>query len=163
MKLSQYPSSGAYDEMFRSDGQPRPCGAKFVARLQSLSDGSLQQRQQAAELSLQNMGITFNVYGHKAGTERVWPFDLLPRIIEHAEWTTVDQGLRQRIHALNLFVDDIYNDRKIFKDRAVPEDLIDSSKTLRPQCVGFRPPQNVWCHITGVDLIRDANGQLLAR
>lgn len=160
MKISSYHSSGAYDEMFGSDGQPRPSGAKFVERLQTLSDGSLQQRQQAAELSLQNMGITFNVYGHEAGTERVWPFDLLPRIIDNDEWATVEQGLRQRIHALNVFVGDVYNERKIFKDGVVPEDLINSSKTLRPECAGFRPPQNIWCHITGVDLIRDADGQM---
>ena len=160
MKVSQYDSSGLYDEMFGSDGQPRPCGAKFVERLIALSEGSLQQRQKAAELSLQNMGITFDVYGHEAGTERVWPFDLLPRIIDAEEWNTVEKGLEQRIRALNMFVDDIYNDRKIFRDGAVPEDLIASSKTLRPQCMGFRPSQSVWCHITGVDLIRDADGQL---
>ena len=160
MKLAPYCSSEAFDEMFATDGVPRPSGAKFVERLEMLSEGSLQQRQQAAELNLQNMGITFNVYGHEAGTERVWPFDLLPRIIEQDEWLTVEAGLRQRIRALNLFVNDIYNDRKIFKDKAVPEELIDSSKTLRPQCVGFQPPQGVWCHITGVDLIRDADGQL---
>ena len=160
MKLSPYCSSEAFDEMFAMDGEPRPSGAKFVERLEMLSEGSLQQRQQAAELNLQNMGITFNVYGHEAGTERVWPFDLLPRIIEQDEWQTVEAGLRQRIHALNLFVNDIYNDRKIFKDKVVPEELIESSKTLRPQCVGFQPPQGVWCHITGVDLIRDADGQL---
>ncbi len=146
--------------MFDSEGQPRPCGAGFVERLETLSDGSLQQRQQAADKSLHSMGITFNVYGHEAGTEKVWPFDLLPRIISAREWSTVDRGLQQRIRALNLFIDDIYNERKIFADRAVPQDLIESSKTLRHQCEGFRPPQGVWCHITGVDLIRDRDGQI---
>ncbi len=160
MRLTPYGSQDVYDEMFAEDGIPRPCGARFVDRLKSLTDGSLQQRQKAAELSLQNMGITFNVYGHKAGTEKVWPFDLLPRIIDAREWATVDRGLRQRIRALNLFVDDVYNDRRIFRDKAVPEDLIQTSKTLRAQCQGFRPPQGVWCHITGVDLIRDADGQI---
>ncbi len=160
MKLHPYESDHSFDEMFAADGKPRDSGSKFVERLQGLSDGSLQQRQKAAELSLQNLGITFNVYGHEAGTERVWPFDLLPRIIDADEWATVEAGLRQRIHALNLFVDDIYNDRKIFADGTIPEELIASSKTLRPQCMGFRPSQSVWCHITGVDLIRDADGQL---
>ena len=106
------------------------------------------------------MGITFNVYGHEAGTEKVWPFDLLPRIIDAHEWKTVESGLRQRIYALNLFVDDLYNDCKIVKDGKIPEELIQSSKTLRPQCIGYRPPQGVWCHITGVDLIRDRDGQI---
>jgi len=146
--------------MFTSDGSPRASGVQFVDRLKDLSDQNVQQRQKAAELSLQNLGITFTVYGHQAGTEKVWPFDLLPRIIDGQEWTMVERGLQQRIRALNLFVDDVYNDRKIFKDKAVPEALIASSKTLRKQCVGFRPPQNAWCHITGVDLIRDRDGQI---
>lgn len=160
MRLAPYQSSESFDEMFAPDGQPRPSGEMFVERLQSLSEGSLQQRQKTADLSLQNMGITFNVYGHAAGTEKVWPFDLLPRIIDAQEWEMIETGLRQRIHALNLFVDDLYNDCKILKDGKIPEELILSSKTLRPQCKGYRPPQGVWCHITGVDLIRDSDGQI---
>ncbi len=160
MELPAYASPDCYDEMFSADGSPRACGAQFVDRLKQLSDQNIQQRQKAAEVSLQNLGITFTVYGHQAGTEKVWPFDLMPRIIDGAEWQRVNLGLQQRIRALNLFVGDIYNDRKIFKDKAVPEELISSSKTLRQQCVGYRPPQNVWCHITGVDLIRDRDGQI---
>lgn len=160
MRCAAYQSRGFFDEMFAPDGRPRPSGAKFVERLESLSGDNLQQRQQAAELSLQNLGITFNVYGHKAGTEKIWPFDLLPRIVDAQEWATVESGLKQRIRALNLFINDIYNERQIFKDRAVPEELIQSSKTLRKQCVGFKPPRGVWCHITGVDLVRDRDGQI---
>ncbi len=160
MKLRSYPSSDAFDEMFGPDGRPRPSGERFVERLEALSDGSLQQRQKEAELSLQNMGITFNVYGHEAGTEKVWPIDLLPRIIDSTEWSTIQRGLEQRIRALNLFIDDVYNKGQIFKDGAVDKDLILSSKTLREQCKGFKPPQGVWCHITGVDLIRDRDGQI---
>lgn len=160
MLLSTYASNDAFDEMFAPDGKPRASGASFVERLQSLDDGSLQQRQKTADLNLQNMGITFNVYNHKAGTEKVWPFDLLPRIIDAREWSMIERGLEQRIRALNLFVDDIYNDRKIIKDGVVPEDLIASSRTLRQQCIGFHPPQDVWCHITGVDLVRNRDGQL---
>jgi len=160
MQLPDYSSPGCFDEMFSSDGSPRASGEQFVDRLKGLSEQNVQQRQKAAEVSLQNLGITFTVYGHQAGTEKVWPFDLLPRIIDSAEWTQVDRGLRQRIKALNMFVGDIYNERRIFKDKAVPEELIGSSKTLRKQCMGYRPPQNVWCHITGVDLIRDRDGQI---
>lgn len=160
MRLAPYKSDDVFDEMFAPDGHPRPSGKNFVERLLSLSDGDLQQRQKTAELFLQNMGITFNVYGHEAGTEKVWPFDLLPRIIDAEEWKTVDSGLRQRMHALNLFVDDIYNDRKIIKDGILPEELIQTSKTLRTQCNGFHPPQGIWCHISGVDLIRDRDGQI---
>lgn len=160
MRIAPYQSKDSFDEMFGPDGQPRPSGAQFVERLQALSDGNLQQRQKTADLCLQNMGITFNVYGHEAGTEKVWPFDLVPRIIDSDEWQIVESGLRQRIHALNLFVDDIYNDCKIIKDGAIPEELVLTSKTLRPECKGFHPPQGVWCHITGVDLIRDRDGQI---
>jgi len=160
MELTYAQSEQHFDEMFDRDGAPRIPGRRFVERLQTLSDGHLQERQKAAELSLQNMGITFNVYGHSDGTEKVWPFDLLPRIIDGDEWSKIQRGLEQRIRALNLFVGDVYNERKIFADKAVPLDLIKSSKTLRPQCVGFRPTQNVWCHITGVDLVRDRDGQI---
>ncbi|HAW28835.1 MAG TPA: hypothetical protein DCY03_12050, partial [Planctomycetaceae bacterium] len=160
MRLAPYQYSEIFDEMFAPDGSPRASGKLFVERLQNLTEGSLQQRQKAAEIALQNMGITFNVYGHEAGTEKVWPFDLLPRIIDAYEWKTIESGLKQRIHALNLFIDDIYNDCKIIKDGAVPAELVQSSKTLRAQCKGFHPPQGVWCHITGVDLIRDQDGQI---
>ena len=158
--LASYQSDDVFDEMFAPDGQPRASGAGFVERLEVLDNGNLQQRQKTAELNLQNMGITFNVYSHNAGTEKVWPFDLLPRIIAEQEWMMIERGLEQRIRALNLFVNDIYNDRKIVKDGVVPEELVQSSSTLRKQCIGFRPPQDVWCHITGVDLVRNRDGQL---
>ena len=93
----------------------------LLRRLQSLSDGELQRRQKAADLALLNMGITFNVYGHEAGTEKIWPFDIVPRIIDGDEWEHIERGLKQRIHALNLFIDDIYNEQKIVKDGVVPE------------------------------------------
>lgn len=159
MLLAPYEMDEGFDEMFAEDGRPRANGERFVRRLETLAHGSLQQRQKTAEKSLRNMGITFNVYSHEAGTEKVWPFDLLPRIIDHQEWQMIERGLEQRIRALNLFIDDIYNDQKIIKDKAVPESLIGSSKTLRSQCVGSHPSQNVWCHITGVDLVRNADGR----
>jgi hypothetical protein len=100
-----YSPNGCYDEMFAAGGKPRPAGEKFVERVESLPTASLQRRQEAAEATLRNMGITFNVYGHEAGTEKVWPFDLLPRIIDSQEWATIDRGLRQRVRALNLFIE----------------------------------------------------------
>jgi uncharacterized circularly permuted ATP-grasp superfamily protein len=160
VQISEYCSTDVFDEMFGPDGRPRTCGARFVERLESLADGNLQQRQKAAELSLQNLGITFNVYNHLAGREKVWPFDLLPRIIDSQEWSMIERGLAQRVRALNLFVDDVYNDRRILSDKVVPEELVLSSKPLREQCMGFRPPASAWCHISGVDLIRDRDGQL---
>ena len=160
MKISNYSSPGVYDEMFGPQGVPRPSSANFVEKLECLPEGTLQRRQLEAEVSLQKMGVTFNVYGHEAGTEKVWPFDLLPRIIDGAEWATVVSGLRQRLEALNLFINDVYNEGKIFKDKVVPEQLIVGSKTWRKQCIGMTPIEGVWCHVTGVDLIRHSDGQI---
>ena len=149
-----------YDEMFIGENEPRHACTEFVSRLQAIPETELRERQQAAELNLSNMGITFNVYGHEDGEEKVWPFDLLPRIIDSEEWLRVERGLKQRVYALNLFVEDIYNDKKILKDGIVPHDLILSAQTYRHQMEGFRPTQGVWCHISGVDLIRHKDGTI---
>jgi uncharacterized circularly permuted ATP-grasp superfamily protein len=105
------------------------------------------------------MGITFAVYGNEAGTEKVWPFDIIPRILDGREWDTIERGLKQRVRALNLFIDDVYHDRKIVRDRIIPEELIQTATTLRLPCMGHSPPKGVWCHVNGVDLVRDGNGQ----
>jgi uncharacterized circularly permuted ATP-grasp superfamily protein len=157
---SSYRSADTFDEMFDADGNPRPNGARFVERLETLTEGDLQQRQRTADLSLEDMGITFTVYGHEASTEKIWPFDLLPRIIDTVEWSIIEGGLAQRVRALNLFIDDLYNGQKILKDKIIPEELILSAATLREQCQDLRPPHGVWCHITGVDLFRDRDGQV---
>ena len=159
MNLTDYQIPTCFDEMFKGAGEPRDYCVSFANRLASLSDSELYHRQQSAELMLQNMGITFTVYGHEDGTEKVWPFDLLPRIIDGKEWDDVERGLRQRVQALNMFVDDLYNDRRVFHDKIVPEELLHSSKTYRKQMEGFRAPQGAWCHISGVDLIRGGDGQ----
>ena len=139
----------------------RGLGAEpLVRRLQSLTLAELQRHQKAADGALWNMGITFNVYGHEAGLEKVWPFDILPRIVGGEEWPQIERGLQQRIRALNLFVQDIYNGRKICQDGIVPEELVETAKTLRPACNGTSPPQGVWCHVTGTDLVRNHDGQL---
>jgi uncharacterized circularly permuted ATP-grasp superfamily protein len=158
--LHTYDTLGFYDEMFEADGRPRSQAEVLARRLTELSDGELQRRQKAADLALLNMGITFNVYGHEAGTEKVWPFDIVPRIIEPAEWAFIERGLIQRIRALNLFIDDVYHDRKIIADHLVPEWLISSGKSLLDRCQGLNPPQGIWCHITGTDLVRDGDGEI---
>jgi uncharacterized circularly permuted ATP-grasp superfamily protein len=158
MKFDGYETLDFYDEMFESDGRPRPRAQMLAQRLAALSDGELERRQKAADLALLNMGITFNVYGHEAGTEKVWPFDIVPRIIESAEWEYIERGLKQRIRALNLFIDDVYNNRRILREAVVPEWLIASGKHLLARCDGLKPPRGVWCHITGTDLVRDGDG-----
>ncbi len=127
-------------------------------RLEKFSTQNLTDRQHAAEVRLREKGITFAVYGHADGTEKVWPFDVVPRPIAIDEWERVETGLKQRIRALNLFLDDIYNEQKILKDGVVPRELLLTAKTYRPQMQGFRPPKGVWTHVTGTDLIRHSDG-----
>lgn len=160
LRFESYDTEGFYDEMFEPDGHPRPRAELLARRLKSISSAELQRRQRAADLALLNMGITFNVYGHEAGTEKIWPFDIVPRIIEEYEWRSIEAGLKQRIHALNLFIDDLYNDRKIIRDGAVPEWLVNTGKCFLKPCAGLKPPKGVWCHITGTDLVRDGDGQM---
>jgi uncharacterized circularly permuted ATP-grasp superfamily protein len=159
MKFDRYDTGDFYDELFEGPGRPRPGAAPTIRMLESLPEGNLQQRQQAAEKALYLMGITFNVYGNQEGAERILPFDVIPRIIDSATWERLEAGLKQRVHALNLFVDDIYHDQKILRDKIVPADLVYSATAYRKECAGLSPPRGVWCHITGTDLIRDAKGE----
>ena len=159
MNFRAYSTDGFYDELIEAPGRPRGGAVPLIERLESLPEGDLIGRQKAAEAALLQLGITFNVYGHEAGTERIWPFDIVPRIIEAKDWAYIERGLVQRIEALNLFIADIYGPQKILHDRIVPRDLIESATAYRPQCIGFKPPIGVWCHITGTDLVRDTDGQ----
>src|SRR2546422_1618427 len=159
MLFDGYELDGFYDEMFDADGAPRRSARSLFQRIASLDDGELKRYQQAAEQALFRMGITFNVYGDEAGTERIFPFDIIPRIVGADEWDVIERGLRQRVHALNLFIDDIYHDQKILKDGVVPSELILSAKSYRKVCVGLNPPHRIWCHITGSDLVRDGDGK----
>ena len=108
MPFDIYETDDFYDEMFQPDGTPRPSARVLFQRISALSDGELRRYQQAAEQALFRMGITFNVYGDEAGTEKIFPFDIIPRIVTAEEWNGIDRGLRQRVHALNLFIGDIY-------------------------------------------------------
>ena len=108
-----------------------------------------------------NQGITFSVYSDRRGTEKIFPFDLVPRPVAAAEWKTMEAGLRQRIQALNLFLYDIYHDRRVLREGVIPEDLVMQSKGYRPEMVGFDPPGRTYMHVVGTDLVRDARGQFL--
>jgi uncharacterized circularly permuted ATP-grasp superfamily protein len=159
VQFSSYQTEGFYDEMFEADGSPRPHVRLLVDTISALSEGNLLRYKHAAERMLLQMGITFNVYGDSAGTERIFPFDIVPRIIPTYEWDRIERGLMQRIHALNLFIDDIYHEQRILKDSVIPADVILSAASYRSQCHGLNPPFGVWCHITGTDLVRDRDGQ----
>jgi uncharacterized circularly permuted ATP-grasp superfamily protein len=159
MGFDQYEPGDFYDELFVAHGQPRPEACVLVDRINSLTLPELQQRQLAAQNALFQLGVTFNVYGDCQGTEKILPFDIIPRIVTAAEWAWLERGLKQRIEALNLFLADIYGDQKILKDKVIPAELIESATGFLRPCMGLQPPQGIWCHITGTDLVRDRCGQ----
>ena len=158
MSFQDYDPGDFFDELFSAQGFPREAAALLIERLESLSIDSLIRRQQAAQNTLFKLGVTFNVYSDDQGTERVFPFDVVPRIIPGKEWQILEKGLQQRITALNYFLDDIYNDQKIIKDGIIPREVIESASGYLPPCKGLKPPKGVWCHITGTDLVRDRAG-----
>lgn len=147
--------------MFSPEGSVRPGYDHLKNKFETLTPQDLTSRQQAAERSMLSMGITFNVYSEGEGTERTMPIDIIPRVLPGPEWELLEKGLKQRIKALNMFINDVYNDQKILNDGVVPRDLIESSKCFLPACMGITPPKGIWCHITGTDLIRDDEGTFL--
>lgn len=159
MDFSQYKTDNFYDELIDNKGIPRKGADALFARIAELPAGDLARRQKAADKALLELGITFTTYSNNSeGTERIWPFDILPRIVQAAEWRQVQTGLKQRIKALNMFIQDCYNDQKAIKDGVIPEDLITTNPCFRKQLIGFTPPRGIWCHITGTDLVRDRDG-----
>ncbi len=159
MDFRDYDTGDFHDEMFAPDGAVRTASRLLVERIEALHDGDLVRRQRAAQIALFNMGITFNVYGDDEAEEKVFPFDIIPRIISADEWAPIERGLRQRIAALNLFLDDIHHDRRIVREGVVPAELVETCPAFRPQCEGLDPPLGIWCHITGTDLVRDSSGR----
>lgn len=159
MRFDTYNPGDFYDELFIAPGKPRPEAHLLIEKINCLSDGELEQRQQAAQNTLMKLGATFNVYSDNQGTERIFPFDIIPRIVSASEWQWLETGLRQRICALNLFLGDIYGEQKILKDGVVPSYAIESASGFLKPCIGLKPPADVWCHITGTDLVRDKDGQ----
>jgi uncharacterized circularly permuted ATP-grasp superfamily protein len=159
MDFVSYEPGSFYDEMFDTQGRPRSGCELLVRTLTALPGADLVRRQQAAERALLYMGITFSVYGHEQGTEKILPFDLVPRVVGAREWATIERGLVQRTRALNLFIDDVYHARRIVDAGIVPRAIIESATSFLPGCRGLDPPRGVWCHVTGTDLVRDGDGR----
>ncbi len=157
-----YRTDGFWDELITGSGRARKGAGNLCRVLAGLSDEELAGRRTAAELAIRSMGITFTVYtGEGSGSiDRVWPFDIIPRLIMKKEWDTVSAGLAQRVRALNKFIDDIYHDQHIFGDDVLPREYIEKSKEFREECRGISPPERVWAHVCGSDLVRDADGQM---
>ena len=159
--LKNYVTEGVFDEMLSSPNRARSHAKQLVGLLRTMDDHDLSARQAAADLAIKEMGITFTVYTEEEGTiDRSWPFDIIPRIIPKNEWDRVEAGLKQRVKALNLFIDDLYHDQKIIKGGVFPAEVLAESKNFRPQCVGVDPPLGIWAHICGSDLVRDSDGTI---
>jgi len=156
-----YQLDEVYDELVQRAGRSRSHAKNLVRHLSSMDEEELAARQAAAELAIKEMGVTFTVYTEEEGTiDRTWPFDIIPRIIAKAEWDRVEAGLKQRVRALNLFIDDLYHEQNIVKDGVFPAEVLAESQNFREQCVGVDPPLGIWAHICGSDLIRDKDGTI---
>lgn len=161
MAMNNYLLDHAYDEMFQAPGEIHRHYEPLLSHFSSLPADELQRRKQAADLSFLNQGITFTVYGRQEGTEKIFPYDLLPRIITAAEWAKVEHGLMQRITALNLFLKDIYNEGRILADGIIPREVVFSCKQYRRHMIGLQVPRNIYIAICGTDLIRLENGEFV--
>ncbi len=157
---ASYDPASAWDEVISESGTPRPAARELAAQLSALGPQGLRARQDAAERLIRETGITFTVYSEGQNIDRAWPFDIVPRTIELAEWKRTERGLVQRLRALNLFLDDLYHDQRILRDGRFPAELIRSSKDYLAQCAGIDPAHGVWAHICGSDLVRGADGTL---
>ncbi|PCJ27943.1 MAG: hypothetical protein COA96_01915 [SAR86 cluster bacterium] len=155
---NNYNSGEFYDEIVSSPGYARKPARRLASFLKSLTHEELQQKKLAAELAIKTMGISFTVYSDAGNIDREWPFDIIPRIIAEKEWNHTSLGLTQRLRALNCFINDIYNDQKIFKDKIIPRELILGSANYLKECAGIKPRYGVWAHICGTDLIKDGSG-----
>ena len=155
MELNYYNTREQYDEYMLPSGEPRSEVVPIVEWLQTLSPEELQQYQKTAQQTLAQKDVTFG----EGKEERVFPFDLIPRIIPAAEWQTLKKGLQQRVTALNLFCADIYDRQLIVEDGKIPQDIIDSAVNFIPECRGMKPPAGIWCHLSGTDLVRNSEGK----
>ena len=156
--LNNYTPGEFYDEMMAADHTMRGHYQRFVDRFNMVDTEEFEAKRRAVDLAFLRQGITFNVYGDSQGTERIFPFDLIPRIIPANEWEHLERGLEQRITALNLFLHDVYHEQRIMKDGVVPPFYVLSAKHFRREFVNFEVPKDIYVHICGTDLIRDKDG-----
>jgi uncharacterized circularly permuted ATP-grasp superfamily protein len=159
--LPDYLLDGTYDEMFTPDGEVRPVYLDLLKTFLEFPQSELAARKRSADLAFLTEGITFTVYGREEGTERIFPYDLLPRLITGAEWGRLEKGLAQRITALNLFLRDIYHDAKILQQGIVPPELVYTCRHFRREMRGLQVPRNIYIAVTGTDLLRLENGEFV--
>jgi uncharacterized circularly permuted ATP-grasp superfamily protein len=154
----RYDCERFYDELISTPGHARSAARGLVSYLGKFSEKRLAARQRAADLAIQEMGISFTVYSEGENIDRSWPMDVIPRVISLKEWRRLEEGLIQRLTALNLFIDDVYNEQKVIRDKVFPIEIIESSKDFLKPCIGVKPPHGVWANICGSDLVRDSDG-----
>ncbi len=154
-----YDAKNFFDELIGENTLPRPPALRLMQHLQSLDESELEARRQMAEVTIQEMGVSFTVYTEQGNIDRAWPFDIIPRTISTQQWKKTAAGLKQRLKALNMFIGDLYDQQQIIKDGIIPEHIISKSKNFRPECVGIKPVHGVWAHICGTDLVRDGDGE----
>ncbi len=159
IEWQHYDANNFFDELIGEDGVPRKPARRLMEHLQSLDKGELEARRKMAEVTIQEMGVSFTVYTEEGNIDRAWPFDIVPRTISAEQWAKTAAGLKQRLKALNLFIGDLYDQQQIIKDGVIPEHIISKSKNFRPECIGIKPAHGVWAHICGTDLVRDADGE----
>ena len=152
-------SKAGFDEVFGRGNSPRPHYAALLSILESFTLEDVARRERLQRLALMNQGITFTVYGEKEGLERIFPFDFVPRIIPAAEWKQLQDGLVQRITALNLFLLDVYQEQKCLRDRVIPSELVFSRREYKRELRGVVPPRKIFTHVVGTDIIRDGDGR----
>jgi len=156
---SGYRFDGFFDEMLVAPGQPRPAYRRLYEHLNRLGPEELQRRHSLATQMFLDHGITFAVYPDEQGTEKVFPFDIIPRLISAETWRHLEAGLKQRLAALNLFLEDVYSRKLILKQRAIPPEIVLTSSLYVREIEGLRVPLGIHCHIAGIDLVRDAKGE----
>jgi uncharacterized circularly permuted ATP-grasp superfamily protein len=159
--FERYEVDGLFDEMFAAREEPRPHYRAVSERLGNMGPEAFARRVRMADLTFRNQGITFTVYNDQRGVEKIFPFDLVPRIVPADEWDLIERGLTQRIRALNFFCQDIYHDQRILRDRIVPPELIYGAKMFRREMFHVNVPRNIYIHICGTDLVRDKDGRYL--
>ena len=153
-----YRPEGVFDELVDGNGEARPAARAVCDYLAGLDAGEMRLRRQAVDAAIVTMGISFTTYDDGQNIDRAWPFDPIPRVMPASEWQRIDAGLRQRLTALNLFIDDLYNAQRIVRDGIFPAELLAGSRNFRRACRGVSPRFGVWAHICGTDLVRDREG-----
>ena len=152
------PLAATFDEYFSGQERPHPWTDTIINHLESLGRDEFRMRSRLASANFLQGGVTFSVYSDSQGAEKIFPFDPIPRVINPREWKRIEKGLKQRVEALNLFLNDVYDRQKILKDKAIPSGIVLGSRAYRKEVKGIRPPQGNYIYVAGIDLVRDQEG-----